>query len=742
MSLLPGTPAMDRVLDLLPTHVLRRDAETGGLLAALLAAVGGELDLLERDIDALYASWFIETCPEWVVPYLADLVGVVDLPPLLPGVTTRRAFVANTARYRQGKGTPAVAEQVARDATGWPASVVEYHRVLAMSTAVNHVRLDRPATATIRTPVELAGPLELVAPEVAQGALHRVAHTVEVRRIASGRGRFGIPNLAAFLFPHQVVDLGWAPARRPDTADDGWSVHPLGAATPLFAAPEVEPGIEHLAQEADLPVPLRPRRLLALLTAAREVEAEGAQAAPLPVGVRIEGEELSAERLRVNRLEDLAHQAPGVPLDGWQAMVDALTGRVHPFRDGARAEPDTLEVRHAYGDTADVGAGGYDRRIVHDEVLADDPYRGDPARGGPDVTAQRAVIAGSVPLGENGPDPELGTAFETFESVWDSTESPAGSTCVISIGDNAHYPTDPALPADLAVSIPQATRLVVVAATWMPRVLGAGEIGEPVPGVHDAVGLRPVLRGDLTVTGDGGSSLILDGLVIEGDVVVMPGAMGSVTLSQCTIGGTIRVAEDEASNPGIVLRVVRSRCSAIRFGPAAASLELRESIVDAEGPSAPGGGSDAVRGAALHLMLEGSTVVGRVLVRTLAGSNAILDGRVVVENRQTGCLRYSYAPRASRVPRRYRCSPTPTADPATRPVYVSREPGSPSYLALAPGCPGEIAQGGEGGAEMGVHHHLGRPLRVRAAARLLAPYLPVALEFGVRAPVPTDGQQG
>ena len=80
-------------------------------------------------------------------------------------------------------------------------------------------------------------------------------------------------------------------------------------------------------------------------------------------------------------------------------------------------------------------------------------------------------------------------------------------------------------------------------------------------------------------------------------------------------------------------------------------------------------------------------------------------------------------------------SPSPTADPSVRPSYVATDLGSPSYLALAPSCPAEIAEGGEGGAEMGVHHHLGRPLRVRATARLLAPYVPVGLELGVRAPV-------
>lgn len=703
MTLLPSTDATARVLALLPAHVRARDAESGGLIAALAEAIGGELDVLERDIDTLYASWFVETCSEWVVPYLADLVGVADLPPNLPGVTSRRAFVANTVRYRQGKGTVAVVEQVARDASGWPAKAVEFYRLLATTAHVNHVRTDRPATATIRTPVDRAGPLELVPAAVAQGALHGVAHTAEVRRIPSGRGRYGIPNVGAFLFPQQVYELGWAPPT-PPVADEGWSVHPLRRPTPLFAAPLVEGEIEHLATEADLPVPLRPRRLLALLVAARKAAANGsAAAAPLPLAVRVEGVELDAERIRVHRLENLARRASGDPLDGWQVMVDAVDGRLHPFRDGLRAEPSALEVRHCYGGTADVGAGSHDRTLVHEQALADDPYRGDPARGGPGVTGRDVVLA-EDPAGLARPG--VAEALDAAEGAWDGPESPAGGTYVVAIGDSARYAVDP-----VAVTVPEATRLVVVAATG-----------------SSPQGLRPRLAGTLTVTGRGGSSVVVDGLVIEGDVIVTAGALGSLTLSNCTVAGTVRVGVGVTTNPGVVVRIVRSQCAAVTFGPAAATLEVVDSTLDA-------GAGDAVRGAGLHLSLVGSTVVGAVLAHTLEGSSAILDGRVVVENRQVGCLRYSYAPRGSRVPRRYRCSPSPTADPGTHPSYAATDRGSPSYLALDEGCPAEIAEGGEGSAEMGVHHHLGRPLRVHATTRLLAPYLPVGLELGVRAPV-------
>ena len=115
--------------------------------------------------------------------------------------------------------------------------------------------------------------------------------------------------------------------------------------------------------------------------------------------------------------------------------------------------------------------------------------------------------------------------------------------------------------------------------------------------------------------------------------------------------------------------------------------------------------------------------------RTLIASNSLLDGPLTVRHRQTGGLRYSCAPPGGPALRRYHCTDTP-------PSYASTDPGAPGYLALGVNCPAAVARGGEGGGEMGVHHHLGRLLRLDAAGRLLADYVPAGLEYGVTAPLP------
>jgi len=73
----------------------------------------------------MYDNWFIETCEDWVVPYIGALLGLPALQPV-PGIGGGRSIVANTIGYRRRTGTAAVLELVARDVTGWQARAVEY----------------------------------------------------------------------------------------------------------------------------------------------------------------------------------------------------------------------------------------------------------------------------------------------------------------------------------------------------------------------------------------------------------------------------------------------------------------------------------------------------------------------------------------------------------------------------------------------------------------------------------------
>src|SRR5262249_40905720 len=140
-----ASPA-DRLYELLPAILRIRDVEQGGPLRALMRIVQGELDRVDDDVAQLYDNWFIETCDEWVVPYIGDLLRVRPIHPVDAAGVTTRAYVANTLAYRRRKGTAVVLEQLARDTTGWPARAVECFARLATTQCMNHVRLAPTAT--------------------------------------------------------------------------------------------------------------------------------------------------------------------------------------------------------------------------------------------------------------------------------------------------------------------------------------------------------------------------------------------------------------------------------------------------------------------------------------------------------------------------------------------------------------------------------------------------------------------
>ena len=72
-------PTTERLYNLLPAVYRQRDAVQGESLRAFLAVIESELQVIEADIDGLYDNWFIETCDEWVVPYIGDLLGIGGL---------------------------------------------------------------------------------------------------------------------------------------------------------------------------------------------------------------------------------------------------------------------------------------------------------------------------------------------------------------------------------------------------------------------------------------------------------------------------------------------------------------------------------------------------------------------------------------------------------------------------------------------------------------------------------------
>src|SRR5947208_4784409 len=122
----------DKLWNLLPAvyRALDTDAfDKNGPLREMVNRIGAQVAILRRSMDRLWEDQSIETCDDWVIPYIGDLLAT-RLVANLDG-RGQRIDVAKTIYYRRRKGTVAILEEIAHDITGWDARVVEFFRRLS-----------------------------------------------------------------------------------------------------------------------------------------------------------------------------------------------------------------------------------------------------------------------------------------------------------------------------------------------------------------------------------------------------------------------------------------------------------------------------------------------------------------------------------------------------------------------------------------------------------------------------------
>jgi hypothetical protein len=710
----------DELFQLLPRLYRQRDAEPSqaGALEALLQVLGQQADLVAADLGQLYDDAFIETCADWVVPYLGDLLGVRLLHPLGPGAGRQRALVANILDYRRRKGTLAALEDLAYQVTGWPTSAVEYFLRLGTTQHLAHLRPANVRTPDLRRP----GDLELVG-----GPFSRATHTAEVRRLPAGR--YGILDIGLHawrLVPQQVVRATARPVT--DPPDGRYLVDPVGLAVPLFNAPAPEPSPTHLAGESDLPAPLRRR---ALFDELEELRA-GSTAPPRWFGDEpvIEvyadtGAGLVAVPVSGLTAADLSD--PSSPTTtGWPRPAAPLTVAVDPvlgrlaFRDGVL--PTAVEVSATVASPGAVGAGTYRR----DTVLPTAPDGSEPWFR---AVGRRATVV-----------PALVCATLT-DAIADWAAQPAGTIGVIGVVDSRTY------VEDLSVTVPGGSELTIVALAW-PQAETAN--AATVLHLEDAVaaGRRPHLQGSVTVTGTAGAAdalpgeLVLDGLLIEGGVTVAAGDLGLLALRHTTVvpgTGTVAVAAPATThddNGQLLLELTRAITGAVTIPARGPRLDAGTTIID-------GRSGAAVDAAFAPACLDQVTVLGALAVRELSASDCVLTGAVTVARRQAGCVRFSYLDDSAVAPRRYRCQPDlaltdihePASGDAVRarltPAFTSTTYGEPAYGRLDDRSDPALLTGGSHGAAMGAFGELQEPQRMTNLSTVLEEYLRLGLEAGV-----------
>jgi hypothetical protein len=773
-----------RLYQLLPAVYRVRDAEQGEPLRRLLKVIEAELQGVEDDVAGLFENWFIETCEEWVVPYIGDLLGVQGLHPGTPESFSLRGHVANTLAYRRRKGTAAVLEQVAVDTTGWRARVVEAFQRLAVSASVNHPRTAHPALLSVRGIDTL---------QYVDGPFDQSHRSVDVRHVASGRGRFNLPHVALWLWRLTVLETSGAQARALGSGRftlDPWSWRRVDGVQ-LFNRPRTELGITQLARPEHVPDPLRRLPLY------REVEAvaagtpierawfpEGEQEPVVAVRYLPTGadrydpaawQEATVERLPPpdasgvifgeglaichlgDRTEEFAPSLSSLRRwlfeQGRSVGLDPESGRLL-FREGL--DPDEVLVDLATGTPGRVGGGAY--RAEDGLDLGEEP---------PSflvfVTGERAPSA-FTDVSHNWVYARLQNALDAWEAhleLWHGTVGTEwrdrhgfdGARGVIVLADSRTY--DEAAGGPLVLTVPSTCRLSIVSARFsrlteeLTEELDHGVVRELVAG-H----VRPHLRGNVVAraqrpgwdppTADAveRGRLTLHGLHLEGSVDCPADALGSLTVLHATI------AHDRALVGGAAVSVAGGlesmdvklfRC--VVLGLAArgiVNVTVDGCVLDAEAD-----GALALDAPEATVSLCASTLRGATLARTLSATDTLFTGVVEAIRRQEGCVRFSFVPAGSRTPRRFRCQPDLAlgsdahADSARErltarlfPGFVGTAVGDAAYFQLAAGTASEILSGAEDGAEMGVWHHLRQPQRAANLRASFTTYLRFGLEAG------------
>jgi hypothetical protein len=785
---------LDRLYDLLPVIYRQRDTELGSPLRSLLQVIAEQVNVVEDDIAQLYENWFIETCQDWVVPYIADLIGhrlVYEAGE--PGAVTSpqaaernkilvpRSEVASTIRYRRRKGTLALLELLARDVAGWPTRSAEFYQLLAASQHVSHLRLGQARTVDVRQGDAL---------DRLEGAFDEVAHSVGVRRLGSRytSGRHNINNTGLFVWRLKAYQVTRTPAFCVDRVRHHYTFSVLGNDAPLFTKTIEEPEPTHVADEMNVPAPIRRRAL-----DERTADYYG------------KGKSIYIWRDGTDRPVPLSHIV-AADLSNWayipqgrQVAVDPRLGRI---AFSSRNEPKTgVWVTYQYGFSADIGDGEYQRILrLPDNVVLRRPQddTSAPVEKKPSQDETTAVQPGKKPQSilylvsqqYQRPAPHTSTYyFNSINRALDAWRADDPDHAIIQIEDSGAYVEQLEIRflrenQRLEIRAANGRRPSIRLLDWYtnrPDSLGifgpprlvrtppdnyerSDEEDEERPRYEAEQSEHPRQEQSQPSTESEEQPSLpprvtLDGLLISGRSVFIEGSISEVLIRHCTLvpGWTLDVScnPENETEPSLELSDTSARLTIehsivgsividenqVAVDPI--QISISDSVLDATRTKleALSGPDDTFAHAELRILR--STIFG--LIRTHAitlAENSIFDGRVNVARSQTGCVRFCYVPPDSRTPRRYNCQPDlvaaglqgaerEQAEMRVRPQFNSVRYGTPTYCQLAETCATEIKRGADDESEMGVFHDLFQPQREANLRARLDEFTPAGMDAGL-----------
>jgi hypothetical protein len=391
----------DKLWALLPAVYRTLDTDqfaASGPLREMVNRIGATAAALRRSADRLWEDQSIETCDDWVIPYIGDLLDTR----LILGLDARgqRLDVANTIDYRLRKGTLGVLEQIASDISGWDAKAVEFFRRLGrtrhgLDPPIGPVAAANSPLGQLQRAEGLVGVLtrtgiggfadlrNVQGAGKSRTAFDEFFHTADMRR---GLGLFGwqnIPHLGVFVWRLLSLQVGPVTPVAVKGCPGWYTFDPTGRDIPLFAPSRTAVAFGDgwvSPVEGELPGPISQ----VLLDA--DIARQDQGLSLYPKAMRID------ERLSLSPPDD-EPLSPTLPLKKSALQLRPERGRFAYFT--SPPAPDLLATYH-YGFPSQIGAGPYDRRGQAVAVPTPDP----PLKltGGGNVLTSNAPAAGTVTL--------------------------------------------------------------------------------------------------------------------------------------------------------------------------------------------------------------------------------------------------------------------------------------------------------------------------------------------------------
>jgi hypothetical protein len=721
----------DKLWNLLPAIYRAEDSavlDRNGPLRELVNRLGGQAAVLRRSLDRLWADQSIETCDDWVIAYIGDLLATNLVASL--DARGQRLDVAKTIYYRRRKGTVAVLEEIATDITGWDARLVEFFRRMGRTRHNFDPEIGLPSETdnpeenrALQQAQDLVGTLtktpiggwadlrNVYGATKAHSAFDEFFYTADVRRGKEQVGWHNIPRLGVFLWRLKSFGLAYTTPVAVKDCPGHYTFDPTGRGfdptAPLKRLYDPTDPLRGLfakssrafddrwvsPAEWQLPTPIS-RSLLDADLQAEQSELYAAIIDPTD-NTKFITKSLGVYRQSGSSYRLIAAiptaQAPAGPEP--QVTIYPKHGRFEIFKPQAN---EAIHVTYHYGFSSTVGAGSFDRRLI--------------------VTTAKDI---PKPISEI-----AGGANTLADSL--ATLSPMGT---LTLTDSLTY-----------------TAI---------RDVGSNTTPLQAVTIQSKNRARPVLRPLATdpnptpwiFYGAPGSRLVLTGLLISGIDIVLQGEFDSVTLNCCTLDpghfdpdtkkyvAAVDGKELRPSHLWVEAQVNQLTLDHCITGPIATratgnvtQLSINNSILQAFDTEK----TLTFTNGDVHL--NRCTLLGGANIHRLEASECILNDLVQVENSQQGCVRFSAWPRGSMLPRPYES----VEIPPVYPLFTSRVFSHPGYAQLQLGADAailshtgggiaSILEGAEDGSEMGVFAREKNTIRERSLRLKYEEYMPLGL---------------